>query len=165
MARIEEFRLWIVMGLTLLYTFLVLTPAAYLWPSCYTLIGALLGASSLFGARRGSVRWKWLDYRSSTGCLCFVGGAAGWLMRRTGAKGIQAMTLGHAVLFRDTAAMIRCFSHEAVHVRQYQWLGPFYLPAYLVAAAWTAATGPPGRRHPFRDNWFERQAYRKGGGL
>jgi hypothetical protein len=45
--------------------------------------------------------------------------------------------------------------HEHVHVRQCERWGAFFLPAYLLAAAWQALRG----RGAWRDNPFEREAF------
>jgi hypothetical protein len=65
----------------------------------------------------------------------------------------RAMTLGHVVLCVD-AIDDGCLAHELNHVRQYERLGPFFLPAYGLASLWAAARG----RHYYRDNAFERAA-------
>ena len=71
-------------------------------------------------------------------------------------NGAIAMALGHVVLGRDRAALDLTRLHERVHVRQAERWGPFFIPAYLVAGAWTAFRG--GRA--YRDNPLEREAYR-----
>lgn len=70
--------------------------------------------------------------------------------------GIAALTLGHAVLASDEFQLTRTRVHERVHVRQYEKWGPFFLPAYLLCSAWCLVR----RRDPYRDNPFEREAYR-----
>lgn len=70
------------------------------------------------------------------------------------ARGADAMTLGHVVIGRDARALEITRAHERVHVRQYEWWGPFFVPAYLFAGAWALMQGG----HPYFDNRFEREA-------
>ena len=70
------------------------------------------------------------------------------------ARGADAMTLGHVVIGRDARALELTRTHERVHVRQYEWWGPFFVPAYLVAGACALMHGG----HPYFDNRFEREA-------
>lgn len=72
-----------------------------------------------------------------------------------GLGGAHALTLGHVVLARHAAALLRLRWHERVHVRQCETWGPLFLPAYLGVSLWVWARG--GR--PYRDNPFERQAF------
>lgn len=70
--------------------------------------------------------------------------------------GIAAITFGHVVIGADAFQLDRTRVHERVHVRQYEWFGPFFLPAYLASSAWCLCR----RVDPYRQNAFERQAYR-----
>lgn len=90
------------------------------------------------------------------GVLEAHGGALGMLLRRglPGARGIEALALGHVLLARDAAALERWRAHERVHVRQCECWGPLFLPAYACASAWALLRGG----HPYRDNAFEREA-------
>lgn len=66
-----------------------------------------------------------------------------------------AITLGHVILGRTHAELARVRAHERVHVRQAERLGPFFVPAYLLASAaawWRGAC-------PYRGNRFEVAAY------
>lgn len=68
----------------------------------------------------------------------------------------SAICIGHVILAHDEAALIFSRRHERVHMRQYETLGPFMLPAYCIASLWALIrTG-----QPYRDNFFERQANR-----
>jgi hypothetical protein len=65
----------------------------------------------------------------------------------------RAQTLGHYVLARgplDAETM----AHECEHIRQWEWLGPLYLPAYFVSSAFVFLRG----RRPYWDNHFEAAA-------
>ena len=86
----------------------------------------------------------------------FFGGAALWLLRRLPAAP-AAMTLGHTVLGRTAEALDAARQHELVHVRQYERWGPFFVPAYLFCSLimWLAG------KDAYRDNPFEREAYRR----
>jgi hypothetical protein len=72
------------------------------------------------------------------------------------ARGADAITLGHVVIGRDAWALESTRAHERVHVRQYEVWGPFFIPAYFLAGLVAMAQG----RHPYFDNWFERDARR-----
>ena len=69
----------------------------------------------------------------------------------------MAMTLGHTILGQSQAALDVSRAHEHVHVKQYERLGPFFIPAYLAASVWAWIR----RKDPYRDNIFEVEAYRK----
>ena len=68
--------------------------------------------------------------------------------------GVAALTLGHVVLGQSELLLAQVRRHERVHVRQYEVLGPFFLPAYALASlvAWTRG------KDAYRDNRFERAA-------
>ncbi len=110
---------------------------AYLWTSPNSLIGLLLAVG---GSRR---QWR-CGVLESTG---------GWLPRLLG-HNIEAITLGHVILARHADALDHWRDHEHQHVRQYERLGPLFLPAYFGLALYAALRG----RHPYRDHPLERQA-------
>ena len=130
----------------------MIRPLAYLWAAPTTLAGlpfALLSKPTGGGAR------------VVDGVLELHGGAAGWFLRRVtpfvmGGPGAGAMTLGHVVIGRDQIALDLSRRHERVHVRQAERWGPLFLPAYLAASAYLKLRG----RDAYRDNPFEREAYR-----
>jgi hypothetical protein len=70
------------------------------------------------------------------------------------AGGAITMTLGHVVIGQNASALDLTRAHERVHVRQYELWGPFFLPAYLLAGVFELLRG----RHPYIDNYFERDA-------
>lgn len=116
----------------------------YAWAAPATLAGlvlALLGCAS--GARA----------RSRDGVLEVAGGSLGaWLRARD--CPFVALTLGHVVLAVDARALDACRAHELAHVRQYERLGPLFLPLYAASSLWQALRG----RDAYRDNRFEREA-------
>lgn len=121
----------------------------YLWASPTTAIGLLLlPVAVLTGGGVQIVR----------GVIEIYGGAVALLLRRgTLLKGgATAMTLGHVVLGLDRAALQRTRAHERVHVRQAERWGPLFVPAYLIAGVVVWLRGG----HAYRDNPFEREAYR-----
>ena len=65
----------------------------------------------------------------------------------------RAMTLGHVVLCIDDIDD-DTWAHELVHVRQYERLGPIFLPAYALASLVALCRGGSA----YRDNRFERSA-------
>jgi hypothetical protein len=115
---------------------------AYIWAGPWSLVGLLL---SPFFARR----------RVSDGILVCEGarwpGRLGW--------NYSAITFGHVVLsIADVTPLL--LRHEVAHVRQYERWGPFFIPAYLIAAVWARLRG--GSSH--FDNAFEVAARSRSGG-
>ena len=104
--------------------------AAYAWASPNTLVGLLAG---LLSFQRPRVE---------RGVVVFDGSVRGsaWVI---GKFRRSAITFGHVVLSR-VPLRGRLLLHELHHVRQYERLGPLYLPAYLAIFVVTGY-----RRHPF----------------
>lgn len=124
-------------------------PWAYLWALPNTLIGlALCGLAALTGGTASRV----------DGVLESHGGWPRFLLTRNPLmpRGIAAITFGHVVVGMDAHQLDRTRVHERVHVRQYEVYGPFFLPAYLLSSAWCLCR----RVDPYRQNLFEREAYR-----
>ena len=118
----------------------------YLWASPASAIGLLLAAVT------GSLRGASLV----TGVIEIHGPGLRWFLTHGAfVRHVTAITLGHVVLGCDAEALHWTRAHERVHVRQYEQWGPFFIPAYLIASLWAAATG----RHAYYDNYFEREAY------
>lgn len=126
---------------------LLLLIPCYLWVAPWTCVGLLIG---VIGWRKGAT------FATRRGILGIYGpGVASFLRLVPIAGGARAMTLGHCVLASDEDCWRGTFAHEWVHVRQYQWLGPFFVPAYVLESAWQWLRG----RDPYLDNRFEKQAY------
>ncbi len=117
------------------------------WASPWTLVGICGGLLAL--ATGGACRRR-------DGILEFSGGALRWLLERVPPRPI-ALTLGHCVWGRTTAALDAAHTHELVHVRQYERFGPLMVPAYFACSLWAWLCG----RDPYRDNVFEQEAFRK----
>ena len=64
---------------------------------------------------------------------------------------IRAQTLGRYVFAREPLSP-QVVEHELEHVRQWERLGPFFLPAYLASSVSAILR----RRHPYWANRFER---------
>ena len=119
----------------------------YLWPLPVTLLGMLIA----------------LLARSSGGVVRRVDGvlesAGGWPARvlRLGfpfSGAVAAITLGHVVLGVSLDALTATRAHERAHVRQFERWGLLMLVLYPLAGLWAWLCGG----HPYRDNWFERDA-------
>ncbi len=124
---------------------------AIIWASPYTLLGLFLGGIGL--CTGGSARIR-------GGVVEFYGGGVKWLLERLPlVEGAMAFTLGHTVFGQTDAALDISHDHEMVHVRQFERWGPLMGPAYLgcCLVLWLM------RRRPYRDNPFEREAYRQDG--
>jgi hypothetical protein len=120
-------------------------PLAWIWASPATALGLAIGALGLITGGRMQRR---------CGVIEFHGGAVTKLLEQFPGEPI-AMTLGHVVLGRISAALDICRTHELVHVRQYERWGPFLIPAYFACSAYIWFHGGD----PYRDNPFEQEAY------
>jgi len=114
-----------------------------------TLLGLALGAFALaLGARM----------RHVSGTLEFGGGALGEAVYRLPpALRFGAITFGHVILGLDAGTLEHCRRHEHVHVSQYERWGILFFPLYAGSSLLQLARG----RDPYRDNCFEREAYRR----
>jgi hypothetical protein len=122
---------------------------AIIWALPYTLAGILFGLIGLMTGGRVRIRGHVIE---------FYGGGVKWLLHRfPDGQFILAFTLGHTILGQTDASLDISRAHELVHVRQYERWGPFMGPAYLICALVLWLTG----RRPYRDNPFEREAYKK----
>ena len=123
----------------------------YLWAAPATLLGLLFVLPAwASGGRVTRVSGVWEIH----------GGLVTRFLSRLPVIGqASAMTLGHVVLGQDQSCLDDSRAHERIHVRQYERWGPLFLPLYLLASLWAFLT----RRHPYRDNPFEREAYERDG--
>lgn len=117
-----------------------------IWALPYTLLGVAIG---MLGVVSGGA------LRVHTGVLEFHGGWTVRFLDLLPLPNVMAMTLGHTVLGRSSAALEVTRDHERVHVRQFERWGPFMGPAYLACSAALWLRG----RDAYRDNPFEREAY------
>ena len=125
-----------------------MTALTYAWALPNTLLGALLIPAAL--ARGGGLQMV-------AGVLELHGPAIDWILRRLVPirGGAAAMTFGHIVAGRNPETLEMTRAHERVHVQQCEAWGPFFIPAYLVAAAWSWLRGEGA----YEGNYFERQAW------
>lgn len=122
---------------------------AYAWAAPNSAVGLIFGLVMLaLGGRVDLV----------AGTLEFSGGLPWRYVGRWSVSRhlVDATTLGHVVLGRSRAELSALRLHERVHVRQYERWGVFFLPAYTVSSMWQLLNG----RRGYRDNHFERQAYK-----
>lgn len=121
--------------------------ARYVWAGPVSVLGLAAAAPAvLLGATVQSV----------DGILEVSGGRLPrWMAHLPAACQFGGMTLGHVVLCTCPATMAALRSHEQVHVRQYEQWGALFLLAYPACSLWALLHG----RHPYHDNWFEREAY------
>lgn len=126
-------------------------PVLYFWALPNTLIGLWPVPILLFqrSARVGL----------HTGVIEITGGVVTQILNR-GVAGVlpAAITFGHVVWATDEWNLHRTRTHERVHVRQYERWGPFFLPAYVLCSLVQKLRG----LDHYRDNPFEREAYRDG---
>jgi hypothetical protein len=122
-----------------------------LWASPYTVLGLLIGFLGLCTGGHAKIHGRVIE---------FHGGAVKWfLVHLPGGQFMLAITFGHTILAQTEAALDISYQHEMVHVRQYERWGPFMGPAYLLCMLFLWLTG----HRPYRDNPFEREAYRESG--
>jgi hypothetical protein len=119
----------------------------YLWAAPNTGIGLIL--SGLSHCSGGQVCLR-------AGIVECYGGLANYLLTSR-LIDAHALTLGHSIFARDIECLEACRDHELAHVRQYEILGPLFIPAYFGASIWAWMQG----RHYYYDNWFERDADRR----
>jgi hypothetical protein len=127
-----------------------LTPILYLWALPNTILG-LWPVPVLLFQRSARIRLH-------TGVIEITGGIVSRMMnRRIGGIRPAAITFGHVVWAIDAWHLDETRNHERVHVRQYERWGPFFLPAYLLCSLVQKMRG----LDHYRDNPFEREAYRE----
>jgi hypothetical protein len=114
----------------------------YVW-SAPTVLLALLWLLPMWLCRQARpVRWRdgaweWEVVKGSTWHYFWLG----W----------SGVTLGWAILFAAGESDVpRCAAHERVHVRQALWLGPFYLPVWLLLTALFGYRGNPMEKAAYR---------------
>jgi hypothetical protein len=118
----------------------------YLWALPNSLIGLVIGTLPLLGERHFKVR---------RGTLGIYGPAMNRLLVHAPIPGgAIAITLGHVILAADKTSFESSFEHEWIHVRQYEWWGPFFIPAYLLNSGWHWLRGDGS----YFENAFEKQA-------
>jgi hypothetical protein len=96
----------------------------YLWPLPNSLLGLFIGFMPMMGhrtlvLRRGTLGIYGPRIKRLLGLAPIPGGAI-------------AITLGHVILAADETTYESSFEHEWIHVKQYLWWGPFFIPAYLL---------------------------------
>jgi hypothetical protein len=126
---------------------LVLLTLGIAWALPWTLLGLTAGLLGLFTG--GSVQrvGKVIEFHGG-----LIDRVLHWVPI---AGGASAMTLGHCVLGRTKADLVRSRRHELVHVAQYERWGPLFVPVYLACSAWLWLRG----RDSYHDNPFEIEAY------
>lgn len=124
-----------------------MSPAIRILAEAWTLPNSLIGV--LVGLLGGGLPRR-IPGRSFLGVRARHG--IGPLVRR---RGVSATTFGSVVLFWRPGgeAEPALLDHEEIHVRQYRFLGPVFLPVYLLFLPFTGFR----ERHP-----LEAPAYRRG---
>jgi len=120
----------------------------YCWVLPVSCIGILLIPFVIFPG--GSVSIKAGVIEAEGGILPFL------LSRRRRHSMIDALTIGHVIMGQNHESLNRCRDHESVHVRQYERWGLLFPVLYLLSSAAALVRG----MDPYRDNRFEREAFR-----
>ena len=123
----------------------------YLWPSPATAFGLTAAAVMVCLGGRACV----------VNGVVEVGGGRGRALARVFPRAMhfEAITLGHVVLGSSQAVLSRMRTHEQVHVRQFERWGVLFFPLYAGSSLWQLLRG----RDPYRQNCFEREAFRAAG--
>jgi hypothetical protein len=123
----------------------------YLWAAPASLVGLVFAlAAHASGARMALVQ----------GALEVAGGRIGPAVDRLPCcLQFHAITFGHVIIATDDRLLDACRAHEHAHVRQYERWGALFFPLYLASSLLQLVLG----RDPYRDNHFEREAYRAAG--
>jgi hypothetical protein len=121
----------------------------YAWAAPASLVGLVLGALCVAFGGRGRIVEGTLEIGA--------GGVAPGIRRLPERMRFGAITFGHVILGLDEAMLGACRCHERVHVRQYERWGVLFFPLYLGSSVVQALRG----RDPYRDNCFEREAFRR----
>jgi hypothetical protein len=89
------------------------------------------------------------------GVLEIHGGFVTWFLKHgLPVRGyIGALTLGHVVLGYNENLLSAYRRHEHAHVKQYEMLGPLFLPVYLAASIWAWLRG----RGAYKGNYLEKR--------
>jgi hypothetical protein len=122
----------------------------YAWASPVTVGGLAIAAITVLTGGEAQVVDGVLEV-SGGACDFFLRRIVGLILR----GGASAMTLGHVVMARDAQLLLITRAHERIHVMQCEKWGPLFIPAYVWASIWAWITG----RRPYKDNFFERQAF------
>ncbi len=93
---------------------------------------------------------------ATAGVIEAEGGMLRFLLSFRRRSNIDALTIGHVIIGDDRESLVRCRSHEHVHVRQYECWGLFFPLLYLLSSAAALVRG----MDPYLDNRFEREAFR-----
>lgn len=122
----------------------------YIWTFPNTLLGLVFVPLALFSKGRMEI----VD-----GVLEIHGGFVTWFLKHgVPVRGyVAALTLGHVILGYNKEALSAYRRHEHAHVRQYEILGPIFLPVYLVASlrAWIKG------RSAYAENYLEKRAIKR----
>jgi len=119
----------------------------YIWALPNTLLGLLFVPLALFS--KGGI--KIVD-----GVLEIHGEFVTWFLKHClpFRSYVGALTLGHVVLGYNREILSVYRRHEHAHVKQYEILGPIFLPVYLAASIWAWIRG----RGAYEGNYLERKA-------
>lgn len=120
----------------------------YAWAAPASAVGVLFAVPALCAG--ATIRWV-------DGVIEVAGGRVDrWIAMLPATVRFAAITFGHVVIGTDHAVLARLRCHEHVHVRQYERWGVLLLPLYCASSAIQWLRG----RDPYRDNCFEREAWR-----
>ena len=118
-----------------------------LWAMPCTLLGVLFGIFVI--GLGGSVRR--IEHTFEFALSVSQELAPSW----TGKLRFSAITLGHIIVGQSHEVLAVLRTHERVHVRQYEILGPLFFVAYPASSLLALVRG----HCPYHGNGFEKQAF------
>lgn len=119
----------------------------YIWALPNTILGLLFVPLALFTKGRMNI---------VNGVLEIHGGVVSWILKNCmPVRGyIGALTIGHVILGYNEESLSAYRLHEHAHVKQYEMLGPAFIPVYIAAGIWALIRG----REAYNGNYLERKA-------
>lgn len=119
----------------------------YIWALPNTLLGLLFVPLALFTKGRMDI---------VNGVLEIHGGIVSWILKSCmPVRGyVGALTIGHVILGYNRESLSAYRLHEHAHVRQYEMLGPAFIPVYIAAGIWALIRG----NGMYEGNYLERKA-------
>lgn len=90
------------------------------------------------------------------GVLEIHGGLVSWILKHCmSSRGyVSSVTLGHVVLGQNKESLLNDRRHERAHVKQYEILGPLFIPVYIAVGIYALIRG----RGAYKGNYLEQKA-------
>ena len=138
----------------------VLEKLGILWALPITLSILLIVALLRMLYPNSGIRWVRVRYPQygGTSMVAVWGYPIAGILKFMPPNGVEGVTLGHVVLFRNAWSIRGIGAHEFEHVRQYMCWGFLFPLVYGLESLWQFVH----QRHYYWDNRFEKAAYQRG---